>query len=188
MSLLGKLKTLTSFTHRNRSEKFDLWKGKLKGSYYSNGIWYINEYVTSYDQSKLYSTNTTYQKQAGIRFYKGSSYQYFAIYYWYPYNRNTNQVATVEYVNPSNHSLDTIVTQQLNSTSQIKIWNDTSLTENWSVDTFKDGTITVTIPTYIDRTNGVYYTGVKYSVSCSGLSTTTKRFNVTYLETDNVSL
>ena len=168
MSLLDKLKTLTGLTHRNRTEKLSFWMNKFK-SLCVNGKWYLNEYNNVVNQNILHSTGGAYK--CGARYYSSSSTYYTRIYYWRPADYHSNQRASIYFQNGS--YTKTTSNQALNST-YVNVYSSTTASRT------KAGTITVTIPAYHDTVNNVYYTGVKYHITVSGLTTSTVYYDIVY--------
>lgn len=168
MSLLSKLKDLTSITHRTRSEKLTYFKSLVYNKYV-NGRWYIKEYNNVIDQHALVSTGGDYK--CGARYYKSSSIYYTRIYYWRPATYHSNQKASIDFKNGSSTR---ITSNQSLSSSYVNVYSTSTLANA------NAGTITVTIPAYHDTTNNVYYTGVKYSITVSNLTTSTVYYDIVY--------
>lgn len=172
MSLLDKLKTLTSVTHRNRSEKLSFWKNEVRSGY-SNGKWSINPAVV--DQKELLSTGGS--NKVGLRYYNDgtstTSTVYTRIYYYIPATRHANQKATVYFENGSYTRTQTI-------SLPTSAYTDAYTTTYQYLSRAKAGTITVTIPEYYDIVNDTYYTGVRYHVTFTDLTSSIEYYEVVY--------
>lgn len=168
MGLLDKLKSLTNITHRLKTEKLSFFTSLVK-DVYSNGKWYIQEYKSVVNQHSLVSTGGAYK--CGARYYSSSSTYYTRIYYWRPANYHSNQRASIYF---KNGSYTKTTSNQALSSTYVNVYSSTTASRT------KAGTITVTIPAYHDTVNNVYYTGVKYHITVSGLTTSTVYYDIVY--------
>lgn len=166
--LLTNIRSFVSLFHRTRSEKKTYFKSLLK-RIYSNGTYYLQEYNNVVNQHSLVSTGGVYK--CGARYLYDGTWYNTRIYYWTPSNYHNNQKASIYFVNGSNTK--TTSNQGLGST-YVNVFSHKTLSYTQS------GKVTVTIPAYHDTTNNVYYSGVKYSITFSGLTTSIVYYDITF--------
>lgn len=170
-TLLTNLYSFISLFHRSRDSKKTFYDDNIRNGY-SNGVWSIKPTVI--DQRELLSTGGS--NKVGLRYYNAgtssTSSVYTRIYYYVPATRHANQKATVYFKNGSYTKTQTI--------SLTTTYTNAYTTTYQYLSRAKAGTITVTIPEYYDIVNDTYYTGVKYHVTFTSLTSSTVYYEVEY--------
>lgn len=139
--------------------------------------YYPLEYLPSTNLSIVQQNTLTpnYPTQCATRYYTSNSIYYTRIYSWMPIPHHNEQIANFYF---ENGTYTKTTNNQPLSQTYVNVYSSTTASQT------KKGTVTVTIPPYKDTTNNVYYTGIKYKVSFTGLTTSVKYLTITYLEND----
>lgn len=197
-SLRDKLKRLSFFTHYPRNHetltiegdstdyqsKKEIWDTWSIPSNYMKGAVVFNGDINVYDQSTLTHTGGIHGCQLmysrASTTSNGTKQYYWKIYLYnyQPYTFHSSQYAELEYTNANAtvHKVDKVT---IGATRKTIYSTDKKTSTSVPTDA-KQGSFTLTIYPYYDSANHKFYTGVKYSVSFSSLTTSYKNFTVTY--------